>query len=113
MNQSDLALKGESIIKRRDDRLKSIDKANGSIKSKAEEKVFWIEHYDMQLKKYGIEGLAMTNKDVDQFIFKIRQAKLISSIDEALDLGNEELFIALTTELNRLKDEHYKLLTQH
>lgn len=55
----------------------------------------------------------MTNKDVDQFIFKIRQAKLISSIDEALDLGNEELFIALTSELNRLKDEHYKLLTQH
>lgn len=106
-----LALKGKSIIKMRDDRLKKIDSGKGSAKNKAEEKVFWIEYYDQQLKKYGIEGIEMTNKDTNRLIFDIRQAQLISSIDDAIDSGDETLFLQLTTELNRLREEQSELTT--
>lgn len=106
-----LTLKGKSIIKQRDDMLKKIDNGRGSIQSKAEEKVFWIEHYDKQLKKCGIGETIMTNKDTNRLIFDIRQAQLISSIDDAIDSGDETLFLQLTSELNRLRGEKAELTT--
>ena len=53
----------------------------------------------------------MTNKDTDRLIFDIRQAQLISSIDDAIDSGDETLFLQLTSELNRLRGEKAELTT--